>query len=57
MLYEMLTGERPFKSRSRMLIYQVIHDEPPIPRKIRRSIDRDLQTICLKAMRKDPEKR
>src|SRR5262245_24885460 len=57
MLFEMLTGQRPFNSRSRMLIYQVIHDEPPIPRKLRKNVDRDVQTICLKAMRKDPAKR
>jgi len=57
MLFEMLTGQRPFNSRSRMLIYQVLHDEPPIPRNIRKNIAPDLQTICLKAMRKDPARR
>jgi formylglycine-generating enzyme required for sulfatase activity/tRNA A-37 threonylcarbamoyl transferase component Bud32 len=57
-LYEMLTGTRPFSSKSRMLmIHQVLHEEPRYPRKIRKSIPRDLETICLKAMSKDPARR
>ncbi|MSR58342.1 MAG: serine/threonine protein kinase [Planctomycetaceae bacterium] len=58
MLFEMLTGERPFKGKSKLLmIQQVLHDDPPRPRKIRKSIDRDLETICLAAMSKEPERR
>lgn len=56
-LYELLTGQRPFKGGSRMLVYQVQHEDPRSPRKMRPGVPRDLETICLKAMAKDPAKR
>jgi len=56
-LYEMLTGERPFRGNTRMLLHQVLHDEPRPPRKLNDSIPRDLETICLKAMAKEPRRR
>lgn len=56
-LYELLTGERPFRGNRRMLILQVIHDEPRPPRWLSDRIPRDLETICLKAMAKDPRRR
>jgi formylglycine-generating enzyme required for sulfatase activity len=56
-LYEMLTGQRPFQSTARALIHQVLFDDPTQPRKIDRSIPRDIETICLKAMAKIPDKR
>ena len=57
-LYRMLSGRKPFEGRkSRLLIHQVINDEPAPPRKYRKDIPKDLQTICLKAMEKDPAKR
>ncbi len=51
-LYELLTGELPFRGNVRMLLYQVLHDEPRPPRKLDDRIPRDLETICLKAMAK-----
>lgn len=57
-LYELLAGVRPFCAKSKMLlVHQVLHEEPKTPRKIKKSIPKDLETICLKAMRKEPEKR
>jgi eukaryotic-like serine/threonine-protein kinase len=56
-LYEMLTGTRPFLGDARGLIYQVLHDEPAPPRKLEKEIPRDLETICLKAMAKEPGRR
>src|SRR5690606_15928646 len=57
-LYELLTGQRPFKSTSsRTLLYSILTDPPPTPRKVRRTIPRDLETICLMAMEKDPARR
>ncbi|MFI5454282.1 MAG: WD40 repeat domain-containing serine/threonine protein kinase [Isosphaerales bacterium] len=55
--YEMLTGERPFRGNTRMLLHQVLHDEPRPPRKLNDNIPRDLETICLKAMAKEPRRR
>jgi len=56
-LFELLTSELPFRGSSRTLIYQVIHDEPPSPRKLNHSIPRDLETICLKCVQKHPASR
>src|SRR5262249_6714461 len=56
-LYELLTGERPFRGTKRMLLHQVLHDEPRPPRKLSDTIARDLETICLKAMAKEPHRR
>lgn len=56
-LFELLTGERPFRGNTRMLLHQVINDEAPSPRKFVPTIPRDLETICLKCLEKDPGKR
>ena len=56
-LFEMLTGERPFRGNVRMLVHQVINDEPPSPRRLNGSVPRDLETICLKCLEKEPGKR
>ena len=56
-LFEMLTGERPFRGDSRRLIEQVIHDEAPSLRKFLADIPRDLETICLRCLCKDPDRR
>jgi len=56
-LYELLTGERPFRGNRRMLINQVLDDEPRPPRQLNDKIPRDLDTICLKAMAKSPARR
>jgi len=56
-LYQMLTGELPFRGTSRMLLHQVLQDEPRAPRSLSDLIPRDLETICLKAMAKEPVRR
>jgi WD40 repeat protein len=56
-LYELLTGELPFRGNTRMLLHQVLHDEPRPPRRLNDRIPRDLETICLKAMAKEPSRR
>jgi serine/threonine protein kinase len=56
-LYELLTGERPFRGTRRMLILQVLEDEPRPPRQLNDKVARDLETICLKAMAKSPARR
>lgn len=56
-LYELLTGERPFRGTRQMLLLQVLNDEPRPPRHLNDKIPRDLETICLKAMAKSPGRR
>ena len=56
-LFELLTGELPFRGESRMLIVQILNEEPPSPRKLNARIPRDLETIALKCLEKDPDRR
>ncbi len=56
-LYQLLTGELPFRGIARMLLHQVVNDEPKAPRQLNDRIPRDLETITLKAMAKQPNRR
>ncbi|MCS7469122.1 WD40 repeat domain-containing serine/threonine protein kinase [Stieleria sp. ICT_E10.1] len=56
-LFEMLTGELPFRGQKRMLIVQILTEEPPRPRTLNSVVPRDLETICLKCLEKQPSKR
>jgi WD40 repeat protein/tRNA A-37 threonylcarbamoyl transferase component Bud32 len=56
-LYEMLTGELPFRGNTRMLLQQVLNDDPRPPRLVNDSIPRDMETVCLCAMAKEPPRR
>lgn len=56
-LYELATGERPFRGHSKMLIHHVINTEPQPPRMLNQSVPRDLETICMKCLEKAPDRR
>ncbi len=57
-LYEMLTGKPPFRAETSLeTVLQVIHDEPVPPRQLRPKVPRDLETICLKCLQKEPHRR
>jgi hypothetical protein len=56
-LFQLLTGELPFRGNARMIMHQVIHDDPPSPRNLNASVDRDLETITLKCLEKEPARR
>jgi serine/threonine protein kinase len=45
-LYELLTGERPFRGTPHMLLHHVVHEDPQPPRKLDPCIPRDLETIA-----------
>lgn len=56
-LYQMAAGELPFRGNARMLLHQVLHDEPRSLRRLNDRIPKDLETICQKAMAKEPGRR
>jgi len=58
MLYEILSGRRPFEGGSALEIYEhIVHEEPTPPRKRDPGISADLDTLTLKALEKDPSAR
>lgn len=57
-LYELLTLQPTFTTEDRLqLLHQIANIEPVLPKNVDRRIPTDLQTIALKAMRKDPANR
>ena len=56
-LYELLTKECPFRGNLRMLLQQVLEDDPRPPRRLNDRIPCDLETICLRCMAKSPSQR
>lgn len=57
-LYELLTGQRPFPGESLPeIVDKIRHAEPVRPRTIRPDLAPDLETICLKALSKRPADR
>ena len=57
LLFEMMTGELPFRGNMSVLPQKVMNQEPPSPRRLNQHVPRDLETICLKCMEKDPANR
>ncbi len=56
-LYQLLTGELPFRGAIRMLLIQIEHEDPRAPRKLNDQVPRDLETICLKCLEKSTDRR
>jgi len=56
--YELLTGRPPFQAESALeTLDQVRLKDPVPPRQLRAKLPRDLETICLKCLQKEPAKR
>lgn len=56
-MFEMLTGETPFRGNVSAVLRQKVSDDPPSPRRFDSAIPKDLETICLKCLERTPDKR
>lgn len=56
-LFQLLTNEVPFRGGVRMVLRQVLESDPPAPRSLEPSVPRDLETICLRCLEKNPSRR
>ena len=57
-LYELLTGVRPFGGGSiNAVLYRVVHNDPVPPRRVVPDVPRDLERVCLHCLEKEPHER
>ena len=57
-LYELLTGHPPFRAATTLQTLDLVRSREPVPpRELQPGTPRDLQTICLKCLEKEPGKR
>jgi serine/threonine protein kinase len=57
-LYELLTGRPPFVGPTPLeAAVQVLNEEPVPPRRLQPTVPRDLETVCLRCLQKDPQHR
>lgn len=56
-LYEIICGELPFRGAAHAVMNQIVQDDVPWPHRFNPSVSRELETICLKALAREPQQR
>ncbi|MHC4177657.1 MAG: protein kinase domain-containing protein, partial [Planctomycetota bacterium] len=57
-LYDLVTGRPPFRAETATdTLLNVLHSEPVSPRALNPRVPRDLETVCLKCLEKEPGRR
>lgn len=56
-LYELLTGQVPFRGPIHTVLQRIGRDDPESAQSINANVPKDLETICMKAMHREPSKR
>src|SRR5208337_4605569 len=58
MLYELLTGQPPFRAETASeMVFLLVSQDPVPPSRLNARVPRDIETICLKCLEKDPARR
>lgn len=57
MLFQMLTGHAPYRGNVRAVLHQKVVQDAPSPRTLDHTLPKDLETICLKCLEREPDKR
>jgi serine/threonine-protein kinase len=58
MLYELLTGVRPFRGEGRTeLAEAIVKSAPPAPRELNPAIDRNMDAVCRRCLAREPDRR
>ena len=56
-LFQMLTGHAPFRGNVRAVLHQKVVQDAPSPRTLDPTLPKDIETICLKCLEREPDKR
>lgn len=56
-LFQLLTGELPFRGNVDAVLHQLVHNEPPAPSTLSRYVPIELDTLCLKCLEKNATQR
>ncbi len=56
-MYELLTGSRPFQGNHEQIEHNILYQNPPNPSSLKPGVPLELERICMKLLRKDPFER